>query len=113
MWLEREALLIAFRESEAIELKACVTNDIEKELIAFANTNGGTLYIGIADDGKILGVSNPDQEALRVSYSIRDGVKPDMSSSIRYETLDLDGKHVIRIDVQKETCGPIIWQQRD
>ncbi len=97
---------MAFRESETIELKACVTNDIEKELIAFANTNGGTLYIGIADDGKILGVSNPDQEALRVSNSIRDGVKPDMSSFIHYETLDLDGKHIIRIDVQKGTCRP-------
>ena len=41
-----------FTESELVELKSEVVADICKEIIAFANTKGGTVYIGIADDGR-------------------------------------------------------------
>lgn len=40
-----------FQESEMAELKAIVTEDIKKEIIAFANCEGGKLYIGVQDDG--------------------------------------------------------------
>ena len=36
-----------FRESETVELKEVVVDDIKKEIIAFANCNGGKLYIGV------------------------------------------------------------------
>ena len=36
-----------FRESETIELKEIAVDDIKKEIIAFANCNGGKLYIYI------------------------------------------------------------------
>ena len=35
-----------FRESETVELKEVVVDDIKKEIIAFANCDGGKLYIG-------------------------------------------------------------------
>ena len=41
-----------FRESETVELKEVVVDDIKKEIIAFANCNGGKLYIGVQDDGQ-------------------------------------------------------------
>ena len=43
------------RESEVIELKARIVADICKEVIAFANTRGGTLYIGVEDNGNVVG----------------------------------------------------------
>lgn len=33
-----------YRESETVELKSVVVDDIKKEIIAFANSDGGTLY---------------------------------------------------------------------
>ena len=39
-----------FRESETIELKEVVVDEIKKEIIAFANCDGGKLYIGVQDD---------------------------------------------------------------
>ena len=36
-----------FRESETIELKEVVVDEIKKEIIAFANCDGGKLYIGV------------------------------------------------------------------
>lgn len=32
-----------------------ITEDIKKELVAFANTQGGELLVGIADDGSVQG----------------------------------------------------------
>ena len=41
-------------ETENIEFKSQVTDKIYKEVIAFANTDGGTIYIGIDDNGNVL-----------------------------------------------------------
>ena len=38
---------MVFRESETVELKEAVTDEIKKEIIAFANCDGGRLYIGV------------------------------------------------------------------
>ncbi len=46
-----------FRESETIELKEVVVGDIKKEIIAFANCDGGKLYIRVQDDGTVVGES--------------------------------------------------------
>ena len=43
-----------FRETEIVELKSIVMDDIKKEIIAFANCDGGTIYLGLADDGTVL-----------------------------------------------------------
>ena len=40
-----------FVESENMELKSIYVDDIKKEIIAFANTRGGSIYIGVEDDG--------------------------------------------------------------
>lgn len=45
-------------ESERVEYKAQMIDDIYKEVIAFANTDGGILYIGIDDQGNRIGIEN-------------------------------------------------------
>ena len=45
-----------YREDQKLELKLELTKDIKKEIVAFANTNDGTIYIGIDDDGKVIGL---------------------------------------------------------
>ena len=49
---------MTFIESETIELKSSVVADLCKEVIAFANTRGGTLYIGVEDNGTVIGVDS-------------------------------------------------------
>ena len=45
-------------ENQDIEFKQNWQDDYLKWICAFANTNGGTLYIGVNDDGSICGVSD-------------------------------------------------------
>lgn len=95
-----------FRETEIVELKSIVMDDIKKEIIAFANCDGGTVYVGVADDGKVLGVENADECALQISNMVRDAVKPDVTMFIHYETLECDGKAVVAVNIQSGTNRP-------
>lgn len=95
-----------FQESETIELKEIVVDDIKKEIIAFANCQGGTLYIGVRKDGTVAGVKNPDDVALQISNMVRDAVKPDLTMFLHYETLEENGKKIVAIDVQQGTERP-------
>ena len=95
-----------FQETETVELKSIVMDDIKKEIIAFANCNGGTVYVGVADDGTVLGVENADECALRISNMVRDAVKPDVTLFIHYETLDCERKAVVAVNIQRGTNRP-------
>lgn len=95
-----------YQESETVEFKAIVVEDIKKEIISFANCNGGTLYIGIQDDGTIQGVDDPDQVALQISNMVRDTIKPDVTMFLHYETLEESGKKIVAVQIQRGTDRP-------
>ena len=95
-----------YQESETVELKSVVIDDIKKEIIAFANSDGGTLYIGIRDDGEVIGLEDPDGTALQVSNMVRDSIKPDVTMFLHYKTIEEAGKKIIEINVQRGTDRP-------
>lgn len=95
-----------FRESETIELKELVVDDIKKEVIAFANCNGGRLYVGVRDDGTVIGLDHPDEASLQISNMVRDAIKPDVTMFLHYETLEEDGKQIVAVDIQRGTERP-------
>lgn len=49
---------MSLSESESIELKEVYTPEVKKEVVTFANTNGGTIYIGVQDNGGIIGLES-------------------------------------------------------
>ena len=97
---------MAFVESEVVELKAEVVGDICKEVIAFANTKGGTLYIGVSNDGSVEGVKNADQVILQLNNMIRDSIKPDVTMFVGYKTQHVGDKDIIAVTIQKGTDRP-------
>ena len=58
--MNQEALsnLIALGEGFTTEFKRAGTTGLGRELCAFANATGGTILLGVADDGKIYGIAN-------------------------------------------------------
>lgn len=97
---------MVFIESEIIELKSEMTGDICKEVIAFANTHGGTIYIGVSNDGTPVGVENADAVMLRLSNMVRDAVKPDVTMFVSYKTLTAEGKQIVAATIQRGTDRP-------
>jgi len=93
-------------ESATLEFKREFVRDIVKTVIAFANTSGGTILIGIDDDGNVVGVDDIDGTQLKLVNSIRDSVRPDVTMFVDYHVKERDGKPVIEVTVQKGTASP-------
>ncbi len=90
-------------ENELVEYKANISDDIGREVIAFANTNGGFLYIGIDNLGNEVGLTDVDESYTRLTNIIRDTILPDVTMFIRYELLE---KNVIRLNISQGSAKP-------
>lgn len=90
-------------ESECIEYKSQLVNDIYKEVIAFANTNGGMIYIGIDDAGNQIGIEDIDETYTRLTNGIRDAIAPDITMFVRYV---LKENKIIQIEVGEGSYKP-------
>lgn len=97
---------MSLQESETIEFKAIVVEDIKNEVAAFANSQGGTLFVGVLDDGEWIGVDDVDAAMLQISNMVRDAIKPDVTMFVRYEVLTQEDKQVIAVHVQRGTNRP-------
>lgn len=96
-------------EGEGLQLefkrKAAYPEKIIRELIAFANTHGGTLLIGVDDDGSIPGVKYPDEEAHVVVESLNNHCRPPLlyhETSISIS----ENRFVVRFDIPPSAQRP-------
>lgn len=93
-------------ESPQLELKEQINAEFKKEIIAFANTDGGEIYVGIARDGSITGIADPESEMEKIGNIIRDGIKPDLNAYTSVERVEDDGKNLIRVSVSRGLKRP-------
>ena len=93
-------------ENSSTEFKREYTESIRKTVVAFANTDGGDLYIGIDDDGTAVGVDDVDDVQKRVISLCRDGIQPDVMMFLSCDRMLIENKDVIRLQVQRGTDCP-------
>ena len=68
--------LIARGEGPTVEFKRSLTKDVGRELCAFANSDGGTILIGVTDTGEIVGVANHNRLKSRLQSTARSAEPP-------------------------------------
>lgn len=68
------------------------------ELVAFANAKGGTVYMGVEDDGTVTGCNRYD--AQKIMESIYDRTRPALFTEI--EVIRYEGKDVLAITVERD-----------
>ena len=95
-------------ENQNIEFQQEYVPDIRKEVMGFANADGGTVYVGIRKDGVVLGVSDPDGVMLQIVNSLKDSLAPDIMPFVRVTTIELEEKPVIENDVTLQLNGMLI-----
>lgn len=93
-------------EGKNIEFKRQYTDDIKYAVLAFANTDGGTLYIGINDNGSVEGVEDPDAVMLQVMNMIRDAIRPDITVAVDCSTELMENKHIVVLTIQRGVARP-------
>lgn len=98
--------IIPNQESITVEFKSDLSKypdaDIFEAVVAFANTEGGALFLGVEDDGSISGVNSAHSNPITLSAYIANNTVPPVS--IRAEIVD-DEKPVLKISVPKSYGG--------
>ena len=90
-------------ETERVEFKEIQTDDLYKEVIAFANTDGGTIFVGINDKGERVGIEDVDDAYTRITNGIRDAILPDVTIFVKYS---MEDGRIIHIEVGEGSFKP-------
>ena len=115
---DRIKSLIDSGESDRVEFKSTLRRNLKtgssdkriekawlKSVVAFLNTDGGILLVGIEDDGSILGMTadqfaNEDKYLLHVNNRIKQHIGLEFAGFIRYQLVPVDQKKVLMVECQ-------------
>ena len=97
--------LIDEGEHQKQDFKFCINDSkkIAKSLVAFANTDGGRLLIGVKDNGRIAGIKSDEE-----FYMIESAAKIYSKPAINFLTKQwhIDGKTVLEIQIEPSNKKP-------
>ena len=91
---EKETLEIEFKS----DMKKLPDNDLIDAIVAFSNTNGGDLYLGVEDDGEITGLNKDHKDITQLAAFVANKTIPPVS--VRVELVDVEPS-VLMIHVPK------------
>ncbi len=74
---------MGFGESDQVEFKTQWGDEALQSLASFANMRGGTVYVGVADDGQIVGTDVSDAQQQRIGGTVRSGLQ--LAADVRVE----------------------------
>ena len=103
-------ILIQEGEGTALEFKESLSSSFARELVAFANTIGGKILLGMRDDGSIVGVQDTNTLRARVQDTARNCDPP---VRVRAEPVgDVFAIHVKKSDAKPVRCSEgFFWRQ--
>ncbi|RLG55822.1 MAG: transcriptional regulator [Candidatus Hydrothermarchaeota archaeon] len=78
--------------------------EIAKDLVCFANTDGGGIIIGVSDSGEIKGVPDPDRIIRRIDDIAFNRCEPPIT--VVPETLKINDKWIVIINIPKGEQRP-------
>jgi predicted HTH transcriptional regulator len=98
--------LILDGEGVTLDFKQTITNceKIAKTMVSFANNRGGKLLIGVANDGKIVGVKSEEEEKFMILKAAHLYCKPALDPI--FEEIYVDDKIVLQVEIKQSTLRP-------
>ena len=97
-------------ESEFVEFKSTFNVSVIESLVAFANTKGGTVYVGVSDKGLVKGVEIAAESVQNWVNEIKNKTEPSLVPDI--DILEIDSKKVIAVRIPEYPVKPISIQGR-
>lgn len=92
--------LLSLEEGKTLEFKenSLSSQNIVKTIIAFSNTAGGILILGVKDgDKRIIGIDNPIKEVERIANIINDCISPKIAPNI--DVVSYRNKNLVQVQI--------------
>jgi ATP-dependent DNA helicase RecG len=102
--------LIKNGESETVEFKTAFGKEVIISLVAFANTEGGKVVVGVDNAGKSTGLDIGPETEQRYLNEIKISTYPQILPHITL--LELDGKHVLVFEINEYPIKPVSYKNR-
>lgn len=104
--------LIKQGESQNIELKSSLSlkNKVGETISAFANTEGGTVLIGISDKKEILGVNIGKKTIEDLANFLKWNTDPEIYPDVKVR--QVNGKDIVKIIVKEKDEKPVFFKDR-
>lgn len=108
---EKESLTVEFKSDR----KCLSDSDIIDAVVGLANTEGGTLYLGIEDNGTVTGLHTNHDDCLKMSVLVANRTVPSVSA--RIDMVEINGFQVMVFEVAKSrsivaTAGGKVLKRR-
>ena len=96
------------KETRILEFKETITNTFLKTVSAFSNYEGGTIYFGIDDEGKIKGLPDVKQACLDIENKINDSISPQPNYMLEIQ----NNNRTIKLTVQSGLQKPYLYKSK-
>ncbi len=92
-----------YLQSETIELKEKYTDAMIRDIVAFLNTDGGDIYIGVSNDGDVIGVSDTSLGEIQKKLfdCVTSQIEPNPQNEISISLFFEENKNIIKVSVGK------------
>lgn len=98
--------LILNGEGHTLDFKKTITSceKIARTMVSFANNQGGRLLIGVADDGRIVGVKSEEEEKYMITQAAHLYSRPALEPF--FEEIYVDDKLVLMVNIEESDTKP-------
>jgi len=110
MIAEELEILILKGEGLQLELKQTFNSETIESLVAFANTVGGKVLVGVTDAGSIVGVSINPESVQNWINEIKNKTTPSIIPEI--EVIFIEGKEVVLISIKEYPVKPVSFRNK-
>ena len=102
--------IIQLGETEKVEFKKNFGKEVIETLVAFANTHGGTILLGVTDSGEIIGIETTKESIQNWTNQIKIQTYPSLFPDI--EEVTTEQKQAIILHIAEHPIKPVSFKGR-
>ena len=110
--MDREEILNIIKrgESDSLEFKASFCKEVIESIVAFSNTKGGKVIIGVLDNKDIAGISLSDESIQTWLNQIKQNTSPQVIPDVL--TIEIGDKTIVVFDVMEYPIKPVAYRNK-
>ena len=108
--IENAIYRLPVRESDTVEFKTSFNKEVIETIVAFSNSRGGKIFLGINDKKEIAGVDISNESIQNWINEIKQNTQPAIFPD--FKIIEIDNKTIVEIKVSEFPIKPVSYKNR-